>query len=250
MYSKALTLVAIIASTTAMSVSDVAAQGALDDEAEKEQARQIEKDLEKPNISPVEWGVGIRARYVVIPRFLLEQFWEEINEGPGNFGFGIDVIRKRKNFEFSFGIEFESLNAEDGFWLEKGDDAVSNGQTPDFVDFDGFAWLTLDASFIFHKPLHELFALRYGGGFGLGVIFGEVKQTDSTCTGRNINDAGVCMIDPGGAQVNDPANIPPVFPVVNILFGGQFRPVPEVLLNLELGIRTAPFIGFSGQYLF
>lgn len=249
MYSKALTFVATVVVIAAV-VPPVAAQGALDDETEQEQARQIEKDLATPNVTPVEWGIGIRLRYVTIPKFLLEQFWEEVSSGTGNPGFGVDVIRKRGDFEFSFGIEFESLKGDNGFWLEKGDNAVSNGQTPDFVEFDGFAWLTLDAALIFHKPLNKYFALRYGGGFGLGVIFGEVLQTDSVCSGRNINDPGVCMVDPNAAQVNEPAGIPPVFPVINLLVGGQVRPVDKVAINFELGLRTAFYAGFGASYMF
>lgn len=251
MYSKGLTFVGAVVLAIAAFVPRAAAQGALDDEAEQEQARQIEKDLAAPQVTPIEWGVGVRLRYVAIPTFILEQFWEEVAHSPSNPGFGIDVIRKRGTFEFSFGLEFESLNADSGFWLEKGDDAVTPGQTPDLVDFDGFAWLTLDASFVFHKPLHEKFSLRYGGGFGLGIIFGDVRQTDAVCTGRNINDNGVCMVDPNAVQVNEPnEDIPPVFPVINLLVGAQFRPVPKVAINFEMGLRTAAFIGLSASYLF
>ena len=250
MYSKGLTFVAAIALAWGVFSQDAAAQGALDDETEQEQARQIEKSLDEKPVTPVQFGVGVRFRIVTIPKFLLEQFWEEVSSASTNPGFGLDFVRKRGDFEFSIGIEWESLEGDDGFWLENGDNAVSDGMTPDFVEFDSFSWLTLDASFIFHKPLHEKFAIRYGGGFGLGVIFGEVLQTDSTCTGRNINDPGVCMVDPNAAQVNDPANIPPVFPVINLTIGAQFRPIEKLAINLEAGLRTAFFTGLSASYMF
>lgn len=249
MYSKGLTSLGGMILALSVWTSPALGQDGLDP-TESDQARQIEKDLAQVAETPVEWGVGLRLRYVVIPKFLLEQFWEEVSTGPANPGFGVDVIRRRGDFEFSFGLEWESLAGDDGFWLEKGDDAVSNGQTPDFVEFDGFSWLTLDASFVFHKPLHEMFALRYGGGFGLGFIFGEVKQTDSLCTGRNINDPGVCMINQGGEQINDPADIPPVFPVINLVLGGQFRPIPKLAINFEVGLRTAFYTGVGAQYMF
>jgi hypothetical protein len=92
--------------------------------------------------------------------------------------------------------------------------------------------------------------LRYGGGFGLGVLLGDVLQTDAICTGRNVNDPGVCMVDPNAAQVNEPADVPPVFPVINVVGGVQFRPMPQLLINLELGLRTAPYLGLGTQYLF
>lgn len=220
------------------------------EDTEQAQAREIEKDLAEVAEDPVKWGVGLRLRYVVIPKFLLEQFWEEVATGPANPGFGVDVVRKRGDDEFSFGFEYESLSGDEGFWLEKGDDAVSNGMTPDLVEFDGFSWLTIDASFVFHKPLHEKFALRYGGGFGLGILFGEVTQTDATCSSRNINDPGVCMENPGGGQVDDPVDIPPVFPVINLIFGGQLRPIPDLAINFEVGLRTAFYTGVGAQYMF
>jgi hypothetical protein len=250
MYSKGLTLAVVALGALAVFTPGALAQGALDDETERQEAREIEKDLQTPGVTPVQWGVGLRLRYVMIPKFLLEQFWEEVATGPANPGFGLDVIRKRGDFEFSFGFEYESLSGDEGFWLEKGDDGVSNGQTPDLVEFDGFSWITLDASFVFHKPLHELFALRYGGGFGLGILLGEVLQTDAVCTSRNINDPGVCMRDPAAQQINDPADIPPVFPVINLLFGGQLRPVEKLAINFEVGLRTAFYTGFGASYMF
>lgn len=225
------------------------AQDGADDE---ENARRLENELEQSSQAKpeVRWGVGLRLRYVVIPRFLLEQFWQEVKSSSTNPGFGVDVVRRRGDFELSFGFEYESLSGEDGFWLEKGDDAVSPGQTPDFVEFNDFAWLTLDASFIFHKQLTDMLALRYGGGFGLGLVLGDVRQTDAVCSARNINDPGVCMIDPNAQQVNDPADTPPVFPVVNLTLGAQFRPVDQILINFEVGLRTAFYAGTGIQYLF
>lgn len=222
------------------------------EEEEDENARRLERELETPAgaENPVRWGVGLRLRYVVVPRFMLEQFWEEVASSSANTGFGLEAVRRRGDFEFSFGLEYESLSGEDGFWLEKGDDAVSPGQSPDFVEFNDFAWFTLDAAFVFHEPLHEMVALRYGGGFGLGMLLGDVRQTDATCSGRNINDPGVCMIDPNAQQVNDPADTPPVFPVVSLLAGAQVRPVEQLLINFEAGLRTTFYVGTGVQYLF
>jgi hypothetical protein len=58
------------------------------------------------------------------------------------------------------------------------------------------------------------------------------------------------MVDPSAAQVNDPADVPPVFPVINVLGGAQLRPMPQLLINVEIGIRTAPYMGIGTQYLF
>ena len=236
-------------------VGQAQAQEGLDDEAanaEEANTRQIEEDMAAAQVleEPIHYGVGIRLRYVTIPKFIFELFVEEAKSGIGNVGFGLDFIRRRGDLEIGVGLEYESMSGTDGFWLEKGEDALSPGEAPDFLEFDGFGWITLDVNFIKLKQLGKSkFAIRYGGGFGIGLVLGQVLQTDSTCSSRDINRDGVCTKNTSG-QVNDPADLFPVYPVFNALAGVQFRPIPQLVINAEVGIRTAPFIGLSSQYFF
>ena len=138
-------------------------------------------------------------------------------------GYGLEFVRRKGDFEIHIGIEHENVSPDDGFWLEKGDDPRIDGEEPDFVEFDGLSWTTLDAEFVFLKSLGKGFELRYGAGFGLGIVHGEVLQTDSMCP-ADVTDIQEQCTAGGGEQVNDPADLPPVFPVVNILFGGQYSP--------------------------
>ncbi len=222
------------------------------DRAEEINSRQIEEDIADAQLlgDQTKYGIGLRLRFLTLPSFIIDQFVDASTGGISSPGFGIDFVRRRGTFELTVGLEYESLNGTDGFWLEKGDDGVTPGQFPDFLEFDGLGWITLDANFVFLKPLgNSKFSLRYGGGFGLGIILGQVLKTDSICTGTNFN-GGDCMKDPNAQEANNPADIPPVFPVINVLLGAQFRPTPQVVINAEFGLRTAPFIGLSGQYLF
>jgi hypothetical protein len=43
-------------------------------------------------------------------------------------------------------------------------------------------------------------------------------------------------------------DLPPVFPVINGIIGFQFHPMDKMVINLEGGIRTLPFIGLSVGY--
>lgn len=217
-------------------------EGGFDNYAKAEEKR-------KKKIVP-EYGVGLRLRGVFEPAFMMNLFVEEQTSG-GLFkpGFGLELNRRKGDFELVLGFEYESLSPSDGYWLEKGDDGTSPGQTPDFVDFDGLSWFTTDLTFMFHSPMSEKVAFRYGAGFGLGIVFGDALQTDTNCTGTDFEND--CTLDTGGgAQVNDPADIPPVFPVVNLILGAQFRPSRQVSINVETGLRTLFFFGISGTYYF
>lgn len=237
-------LVPSLLTATAMLVSAPAwAQESFDDDGEVTEAAAEPLLADAPR-----YGVGLRLRYVGVPKGLIELFLEEAPSGVASPGVGVDFVRRKGDFEFSIGLEYENLSPDDGYYVENGGSPQEPGTT-DYVEFDGFGWVTLDAAFVFHKPLTDVIALRYGGGFGLGVLFGEIRETDAVCDGPNAQTD--CMpITSGGGQIDEKQDIPPVFPVVNILGGLQYRPVDNLLINLEGGVRTVLYAGLSAQYLF
>jgi hypothetical protein len=197
-----------------------------------------------------DWGVGVRLRNVFIPEGLIEFFVEDAPSGISNFGFGIEGVRRKGDLEMSFGIEYESLNGEDGLWIDKGDSIPQD--EVDLVQYDDFAWVTLDATFVWHTRLHEMFALRYGAGLGLGILMGDVLRTDYVCT-SDVLDMDHCAqrTSPPAENVRTPEDkVPPVFPVLNAVLGLQFRPVDKVSINAEVGMRTAFYYGLTGTFFF
>ena len=225
--------------------------GSDDDTAEGAGAIDEAQELAVVDAQPrSEWGVGLRSNVMIVPRGLLELFWEEVPGGLAKPGFGLEVTRRKGDLEIRFGLEYDSLSPSDGFFREKGggDDAGNVSSKTDFVDFEGFGWVTLDAAFVFHRVIAPQFALRYGAGFGLGILKGEVRQTDSICSSDDIQND--CRENPNGAQVNDPADLPPVFPVVDLLAGLQYRPLDKLAINLEAGLRTAFYVGLGANYFF
>lgn len=202
----------------------------------------MRKQKEKP-----EYGMGLRLRGVFEPKGVIELFIEEASGGVFSPGFGVEFLRRKGNFELVLGLEYENVSPPDGHWLEKGDDGVSPGQYPDYVEFDGLAWFTADLAFMFHNPINDKVSFRYGAGFGLGIVLGEVLQTDQICTGRDFDSQ--CTDDTTG-QINDEADIPPVFPVIDLILGVQFKPTKKMTVNLEGGLRTLFFFGISAGYFF
>jgi hypothetical protein len=243
-------LFATVAAVIGMTTSTALAQPEDDEFApidDLEEGERVEEELDQRMVvgPRTELGVGLRLRNVRIPRSLLELFVEQAAGGGSHLGIGAEFVRHKDNFEITVGIEYDSLAAGDGVWVDKGESIPQD--TADRVEFDGFSWITIDAAFIWHSKVHEKVALRYGAGIGLGFIRGEVLRTDVVCT---TSDPSSCRNQPGG-MVREPEDaIPPVFPVVNLLAGVQIRPVEKVAINLEVGIRTLPYLGTTITYFF
>lgn len=218
----------------------------------------------------VEYGFDIRLRQVYLPKALIGLFVERAAGGASNTGYGVDFVRRRGDLELQLGFEFEHINVPEGVWINKGDN-VANGDTVDYIlnpDHAGtdFGWFTLEFTFINHARINKYLAVRYGGGAGLGVLTGAVKRWDTMCsagaTNSNVtpncvpnfapyNGQGQVISDNGGPETAPVAyNLPPVFPVVNAIIGLQIRPIDKVVINIEGGIRTLPFLGISGGYFF
>jgi hypothetical protein len=198
--------------------------------AEKEEAR---------------FGAGVRIRSVHIPKALLEIFVAKAATGVSGVGVGVELYRRKGNFELQVGFEYEGLNGDSGYWVDSGETLTSEG--PDFVEFDDFGWFTLEVSFVNHTPLSKYLALRYGGGAGIGILKGSVKRTDSICSAE---DESTCRQDPAAVNIQNPYDFPPVFPVINAIIGMQIRPIENVVINIEGGLRTVLYFGATVGYYF
>jgi len=231
-----------------------------------------------PLENKVEWGVDLRLRQVYIPRFLLEAFVDRSGTGAEGTGFGLDVVRRRGNLEIAFGIEFEKVGVDQSsVWINKGDSPnIGNTSDQAAVDYiltpsqgSSLNWFTIEANFINHVPLGTKYlAFRYGAGAGIGIIGGQLLRyhgycaagtttasLDPGCIPQAIESNGGLTLDNtapncGGGQPCAKDGIPPVLPVVNIILGLQIRPIDKLVINLEAGIRTLPFIGLSAGYFF
>ena len=209
------------------------------------------------------YGAALRVRNVRIPRAILELFLERSAGGASNVGVGFEVSRRRGNVELQLGFEFEHLQVGEGVWIDSGDN-VASGSPADYVlspehnqGNEKLGWATIEFTFLNHAPINKYVAIRYGGGAGIGIITGSLQHYDvdgCQAGATNSNPEPGCVprarngSAPDGA-VSGPVkyDLPPVFPVVNAILGVQFTPLgtKSLVVNLEGGIRTAPFIGFS-----
>lgn len=199
-----------------------------------------------PEPKGAEFGINLRLRNVRLPQGLLELFVDRASGGSSEVGFGLDLVRRRDNFELHVGLEYDPINVPAGTWIEKG--KTIPGNEVDYVQFNGFGWVALEANFINHHPLAKQVSLRYGGGAGLAFLLGDVTHIDRACTSSDVNS---CTLDTNGGQKIKYDLKSPVYPLITGLIGVQYRPADKVAINVELGLRTVlPFFGVSGTYFF
>jgi len=256
---------------------------ALDDDKAKRPASSTEEpDCSKPgdsrcpaaaipDVTEVEYGVGVRLRSVWVPKPILELFVTRAAGGAQNYGIGVDLSRRRGTTELQLGFEFEHINVGQGVWINKGDNVAMGPNGGDEADYvlgpdktsgsgKQFGWFTLEFSFLNHAEITPWMSFRYGAGLGLGVLIGEIDHYNIICAAGATNAAP----EPGcvaqrfggtgkyseGQETLVKYDLPPVFPVVNAILGLQFRPTDKMTINLEGGIRTMPFVGVSSSVFF
>ncbi|MFN0250798.1 MAG: hypothetical protein ACKV2T_28245 [Kofleriaceae bacterium] len=255
-------MTACVVSTTAWAQSPV-----LDGETKESTGTpteaQLDPTLNQTAEAPVQYGVGIRFRNVRVPKSILELFVERSAGGASNFGLGVELVRRRGTVELQLGFEFENLQVGEGVWINRGEN-VALGDEADYIvaperapGGEELGWFTIEFTFVNHAVINKNFAIRYGGGAGLGILTGGLYKYDVACVGATNADptpgcvpqqrAGTGVDADGQVEKYD---LPPVFPVVNAILGVQIKPIDKLVINIEGGLRTAPFFGGTIGYFF
>jgi hypothetical protein len=216
----------------------------------------------------IHYGVDIRLRSMYVPTWLLNAFLTRAF-GANNFGYGIDVIRRHGDLELAIGLEHEQITVGQGVWINSGDTVPQDD--PDYVvtgkdaQDSGLGWTTIDFTFINHKTINKYVSFRYGAGAGIGIINGALDHYNVHCNGgtNSMPEPGCVPTYLGGqGQVTDPNgnaigtntqykyDIPPVFPVIDVVIGFQFHPIDKMIIDIEGGLHTLPYFGANVGYMF
>src|SRR5262245_21252627 len=128
------------------------AQGAaLDDDSSAAPATSTDPATAGVVAEEARFGAGIRLRNVRVPKGLIELFVERAGSGISSFGFGLELTRRKGNFEFQVGFEYESLSGDSGqIWIDKGESIPADDV--DRVEFRDFGWFTFEVTFLNHTP--------------------------------------------------------------------------------------------------
>jgi hypothetical protein len=214
-----------------------------------------------PTENPVQYGAGIRIRNVRVPQSILELFVDRAAGGASSLGLGVDLVRRRGTVELQLGFEFEHLQVGEGVWINRGErvptDEADYILSPEHAPENSeLGWFTIEFTFLNHSEINKNFSIRYGGGAGLGILTGDLYHYDVICAGNatNANPEPGCIPSQRGGTGSGSGpvkyDLPPVFPVVNAIIGVQIKPIDKMYINIEGGIRTAPFFGASAGYFF
>lgn len=190
------------------------------------------------------WGMGAKVRRSYVPSSIQRLFMEDTPGAATMDGAGIDFARRNGSTEVVFGFGYDRLDAREGYYLEKGGDPLVAGKV-DYVTFRRPHWYTVELTAVTHARIHKFLEFRFGGGIGIGWIRGTVRKTDAVCTGPSIQQD--CMLDPAGIEVNKPADVPPVLPIVNLVVGLKFRPFDFLHIHVDAGLHLVPYLSVGVQ---
>jgi len=224
------------------------------------------------------FGVGLRARLVSVPAWLLGVFTKQ-NVPLLTFGhFGVEGFFRRKNFDIALSFSYQNMSPHDGNWLGSGVDHPAEVDT-DYVRFKGFALYAVDISFIWHQMFTSWLGMHYGAGIGAAYIAGKILHNDSgydaagntlppgadgACTEANAGNLtkchppnvtcanGTCTPEANLSRTEQAYSVPPAIPIVNVVLGLDFR-VPSLRgweAKVEGGFYDAFFFGGTVSYTF
>jgi len=228
------------------------------------------------------FGVGLRARLVSVPGWLLGVFTKK-NVPLLTFGhFGVEGFFRRRNFDIAVSFSYQNMSPHDGNWLGTGTDPDPNTYAAintDYVRFKGFSLYALDISFIWHQMFTSWLGMHYGAGIGAAYIAGKILHNDSgydsagntlppgadgACTEANAGDVtkchppnvtcanGTCTPEANLSRTEQAYSVPPAIPIVNVVLGLDFR-VPSLRgweAKVEGGFYDAFFFGGTVSYTF
>ena len=223
----------------------------------------VTADLQAPKpAAPARvYGLALRARWVSVPHWLLGLFTKH-SIPLSTFGhFGIEGFFRQHDFDIVVALSYQNMSPPDGNWL-------GSGRNPEFdtrfLQFRGISLYSADISFIRHGMLTSWFGMHGGAGLGVGLLAGSLfVNVSQGCTNANLDDLsachppgltcvnGVCTTNAGFVQVTR-SDIFPLIPIVNVVFGLDFR-LPNVNgweAKLEAGFFDAFFAGLGVGYTF
>jgi hypothetical protein len=223
----------------------------------------------------VRYGVGLQMpRLVSVPSWMLNLFTVE-NVPLSTFGsFGVELFRRRPDYDIVLALTYQNMTPADGNWLGKGKEASVD---TDFVQPRGVSLLGAEISFVSRRMFTDYFGFHYGAGLGLAVVRGDVLRISNSnrCNKANAGDEVACRpivcepngcseailkaseggVDGGPTQPSrfKDSDIPGAFPILNLVVGLDFRIpdlVPGLEARLEGGFHDAFFVGTSFAYVF
>ena len=209
--------------------------------------------------------LGLRYRGLFIPKAVLNWF---IKGGESIYvnGFGPEFSIRNDNVEYVLSAWLALYNM-DPVAIKSSSDAEEAWEIVD----SRMKSLYLTFDYLWHHPFSRALELSYGGGAGLGFLFGDLHRTQATrVTGGTIGNAnayvkcdGVNMPAQGGYcdDINNHYDgygepnwfhggaKPVLFPWVTGQVGLRYQPSPKFVARFDLGLGTSGlYFGVGADY--
>jgi hypothetical protein len=217
------------------------------------------KDSGTDDTSPVEdpaktyYFLGARFRGVVVPSFIIEAFGDG-GESVFAPSFGPEFAIRKDNFEWIFSASYTAYTMTDIPFKSPADPP----EAMELVSSE-MKVLYFTADFYWSHPLSTQFQLMYGGGAGLGVVWGPLYRSQAYPTANGgwaycpgpptAMDPGpnpaYCSPDPDLIAEGKPQHYPG-YEEPNWFDGGS-KPVVMPWLAIQAGLRFKPHRNFAAR---
>jgi hypothetical protein len=221
--------------------------------------------------------IGARYRGNIIPQFMLNVF---VDEGATVYSntIGLEIEMRKDGFSLIPALSFTEYGTGDILFKEKG--AKDIPQNYSFINSSMKA-IYATADLLWSVPISKKFDFEYGAGFGLGIIFGDLRnnwlyqvtpgdpnQSFTTETGLGL---GKCQTEGQAVGCNrqdhqnsedakvgaysekswfDGGAKPVIFPWISLpQFGLRFKPRKDLVGRIGIGFALTGFwFGLNAQY--
>ncbi|MEI9937476.1 MAG: hypothetical protein WDO69_09660 [Pseudomonadota bacterium] len=261
---------------------EAAKEEAAKEDAAKEQAAKDEaaKDKEAKDAaliadaeasgSPVEqpgktyYGVGLRYRAIIVPKFMMNLFGDGGRTMVAN-GIGPEFTIRKDAFEYEFSAMYTSYAMDPTPFKAKSDGADAWEIVESQIKV-----LYLTADFNWSHDFVPEFALNYGFGAGMGIVWGNLYRTQAypgtgadpstgegflPCAGPGNPNPAYCGSDNNHYNgYTEPSwanggSKPVIFPWLALQTGLRWKPHRNFIARLDAGFGTSGFfLGLGADY--
>lgn len=206
--------------------------------------------------------VGLRYRGIIVPKFMINLFGDGGKTVYVN-SFGPEYVIRKDGFEYDFSLWFANYGMSPTPFKAK-DDPVDAWEIVE----SKIKVIYLTADFLWSNEFSPEFALNYGVGGGLGIVFGDLIREQAKPSNGNPNqdpsdwipcnfpgDAPTCGNDNdhyNGYKEPNWANggsKPLIFPWFAIQTGLRYKPHKNFVGRLDVGFGTSGFFfGLGADY--
>jgi hypothetical protein len=246
-----------------------------DEAAAPDAAKDADKDATliadaEAGSSPVEQpgktyhAVGLRYRAIIVPKFMMNLFGDGGRTVVAH-GIGPEFIIRKNAFEYELSAMFTSYAMDPTPFKASSDNADAWEIVQSKIKV-----LFLTADFNWSQDFAPEFALNYGFGAGVGIVWGDLFRTqaypgaganDSTgegflpCADRGKPNPGYCGTDNGHYNgYSEPSwassgSKPVIFPWLALQTGLRYKPHRNFIARFDAGFGTSGFfLGLGADY--